>query len=170
MTYLGITETEIESNHKVANTKFYAVKQAPHNLLGIPEIMALGLLARVRGLRVEERHQELYRGLGQLTEKFKIKLKKGAEPFSLFVPRRLPIGLREATLREFQKMENLGVIEMVKEYREWCAGMVVAPKTNGDVRICVDLTKLNKSVKRENFPLPRVEEILVTLEGSRVFF
>ena len=98
LTYLGIIETEIESNHKVANTKFYVVKQAPHNLLGIPEIMALGLLERVRGLRVEERHQELYRGLGQLTEKFKIKLKKGAEPFSLYVPRRLPIGLREASM------------------------------------------------------------------------
>ena len=96
LTYLGIIETEIESNHKVANTKFYVVKQAPHNLLSIPEIMALGLLARVRGLRVEERHQELYRRLGQLTEKFKIKLKKGAEPFSLSVPRRLPIGLRES--------------------------------------------------------------------------
>ena len=66
-------------------------------------------------------------------------------------------------------MKSFGVIEKVEEYREWCAGMVVAPKTNGDVRICVDLTKLNKSVKRENFPLPRVEEILVTLEGSRVF-
>ena len=56
LTYLAITETEIESNHKVANTKFYAVKQAPHNLLGTLEIMALGLLTRVRGLRVEERH------------------------------------------------------------------------------------------------------------------
>ena len=85
------------------------------------------------------------------------------------MPRRLPIGLREATLRELQRMENLGVIEKVEEYREWCAGMVVAPKTNGDVRICVDLTKLNKSVKSENFPLPKVEEILATLEGSRVF-
>ena len=50
LTYLGIIETEIESNHKVANTKFYIAKQAPYNLLGIPEIMTLGLLARVRGL------------------------------------------------------------------------------------------------------------------------
>ena len=153
----------------MANTRFYVVKQAPHNLLGVPEIMALGLLARVRGLRVEERHQKLYKGLGQLTEKFKIKLKEGAEPFSLPVPRKLPIGLREATQRELQRMESLGVIEKVEEYREWCAGMVVAPKTNGNVRICVDLTKLNKSVKRENFPLPRVEEILATLDESRVF-
>ena len=66
-------------------------------------------------------------------------------------------------------MESLGVIEKVEVYREWCMGMVVASKTNGDVRICVNLTKLNKIVKRENFPLPRVEEILATLEESRVF-
>ena len=47
--------------------------------------------------------------------------------------------------------------------------MVVAPKTNGDVRMCADLTKLNKNVKKENFPMPRVEKIFATLEGSRVF-
>ena len=69
----------------------------------------------------------MYRGLGHLTKKIKIKLKIGVEPFSLSVPRRLPIGLREATLKEIQRMENLGEIEKVEEYREWCAGMVVAP-------------------------------------------
>ena len=42
-------------------------------------------------------------------------------------------------------------------------------KPMGDVRICVDLTMLNKSVKRENLPLPRVEVILATMEGSGVF-
>ena len=78
-------------------------------------------------------------------------MKKGAELLSIFVPRRLPTGLREATLRGPQRMENFGVIEKVEEYREWCAGMVVAPKTNGDMRICVDLTKLNKSVRTDTF-------------------
>ena len=66
-------------------------------------------------------------------------------------------------------MKSFGVIEKVEEYREWCAGMVVAPKTNGDVIISVDLRKLNKSVKRENFPLSRVEEILATLEEVEHF-
>ena len=67
-------------------------------------------------------------------------------------------------------MESLGVIEKVKERRRWCDGMVVAPKTSGDVIICVYLTKLNKSVKRENLSLPRVEEILTTLERSIEYF
>ena len=35
--------------------------------------------------------------------------------------------------------------------------MVVVPKSSDQVRICIDFTKLNMSVKRENFPLPSVE-------------
>ena len=107
--------------------------------------------------------------MGSLPDECEIKLKEGATPYALPVPRRLSLGLREATRRELERMEKLDVIEKVEDYREWCAGMVVAPKTSGAVRICVDLTNLNKSVKRENFPLPRVEETLAMLEGSRVF-
>ena len=72
LTYLGIIETVIKSNHKFADTRFYVVKQAPHNRLGISEIMVLRLLARVRKLRVDERHQQLCKWLQQ----FKIKLKE----------------------------------------------------------------------------------------------
>ena len=41
-------------------------------------------------------------------------------------------------------MEELGVISKIDEPTDWCAGMVVVPKANGDVRICVDvdLTKV----------------------------
>ncbi|CAC5397526.1 unnamed protein product [Mytilus coruscus] len=66
-------------------------------------------------------------------------------------------------------MEKLGVISKVDEPTEWCAGMVVVPKSNGDVRICIDFTKLNESVKRENYPLPAVEESLAKLANARMF-
>jgi hypothetical protein len=46
--------------------------------------------------------------------------------------------------------------------------MVVAPKPNGQVGICVDLKKLNESVKRENHPLPSVEESLSKLSGAKI--
>ena len=59
LTYLGTIGIVIEFNHKFIDTRFYVVKQAPHNLLGIPKIMTLGLLSRVRGLRIEARHQQL---------------------------------------------------------------------------------------------------------------
>ena len=66
-------------------------------------------------------------------------------------------------------MEDLGVISKVKELTEWCAGMVVVPKANGKVRICVDLTKLNESVCRERHILPSVEQTLAQIGGAKVF-
>ena len=70
---------------------------------------------------------------------------------------------------ELERMLELGEISKVEEPTERCAGMVVVPKPNGQVRICVNLTKLNESVKRENHPLPSVEESLAKLSGSKVF-
>ena len=46
------------------------------------------------------------------------------------------------------------------------------PKSNGNIRVCIDLSKLNKYVKRESHPLPTVPTVDTTLErlaGSRVF-
>lgn len=47
--------------------------------------------------------------------------------------------------------------------------MVVVPKTNGWVRICIDLTKLNEDVYRERHPLPGVDQTLAQIAGARVF-
>ena len=42
-------------------------------------------------------------------------------------------------------------------------------KPNGKVRICVDLTKLNENIFRENHPLPCVDHTLGQLAGAEVF-
>ena len=47
--------------------------------------------------------------------------------------------------------------------------MVPVQKANGTVRICVDLTHLNKSVQREVHPMSSVDESLAKLGNSKVF-
>lgn len=65
-------------------------------------------------------------------------------------------------------MGELGVISRVEQPNDWCAGMVPVPKPNRDeVRVCMDLTKLNNSVKRERHMLPSVEHTLGQLEGAK---
>ena len=66
-------------------------------------------------------------------------------------------------------MVKMGVISKVNQPTEWCAGMVVVLKSNGRVWICVDLTRLNMSVKRERYPLPAVDQILAQLAGAKLF-
>ena len=66
-------------------------------------------------------------------------------------------------------MEEQGVISRIEEPAEWCSGLVVEPKSNGKVRICVDFTKINESVCRELHILPTVDETLSKMSGARVF-
>ena len=42
------------------------------------------------------------------------------------------------------------------------------PKSNGGLWICVDLTKLNASVRRERHVLPAVDQIVAQLSGAKV--
>ena len=47
--------------------------------------------------------------------------------------------------------------------------MVVVPKKNGIVRICVDLKMLNENVLHKIHPLPKVDETLALLTGATCF-
>ena len=66
-------------------------------------------------------------------------------------------------------MVDLGVIEKIDSPTEWCAGLVVVPKSDGRVRMCVDLTKLNANVCRERLMLPTVEYILAQIGDAKYF-
>ena len=63
----------------------------------------------------------------------------------------------------------MGVISQVQELTDWCTGMVPVQKKNGQVSICVDLTGLNESVKRELQTFLVVDHNLVQLVGAKVF-
>jgi hypothetical protein len=100
---------------------------------------------------------------------YTIKLKKSAQPYVAFTPRRVPIPLLPAVKAGLQCMQDLGVIRRVTEPTEWCAGMVVVSKPNGQVRICMDLSRLNESVCRERHTLPAVDQTLAQLAGAKEF-
>ena len=70
---------------------------------------------------------------------------------------------------ELLRLKELDVIEETKMPTDWCAPIVVVPKDNGQVRICVDLTKLNEAVQRERIMLPTVDHTIGQMAGAKVF-
>ena len=119
--------------------------------------------------KVKQLFPELFNGLGKLPGEYTIKLKEGAVPFSLSTPRRIPVPLMDKVKQELARMEDLGVISRVEEPTEWCAGLVVVPKQSGEVRLCVDLTKLNDNVLRERHMMPSVEHTLAQIQSGTVY-
>ena len=153
--------------------EMFVVKNLCHNLLGRPAINALELAVRVGAIfdntTPVQLFPRMFQGLGKLKGEYEIKLKNDSKPHSISVPRRVAIPLMGKVRDELEKMERLGVIAKVHVPTDWCAGMVVVPKPNGTIRICVDLTKLNQSVCRERHPLPAVEQTLAQLAGAQIF-
>ena len=99
-----------------------------------------------------------------------IRLKDDAAAFCQKVPRRVPLPLLGKLEAELDRLSDLSVIEAVDEPTDWCAPIVVVPKANGsDVRLCVDLTKLNKHVKREIYSMPTVQSTLNNIAEAKGF-
>lgn len=46
------------------------------------------------------------------------------------------------------------ILSPVTEPTEWVNNIVIVPKNNGDIRICMDPRNLNKYVRRELFQIP----------------
>ena len=41
--------------------------------------------------------------------------------------------------------------------------VVVVPKVNGDIRLCVDMRRANEAVIRERYAIPTIDDILTDL-------
>ncbi len=168
----GLFRGTMKRNGKELQNEIYVVSGLRKPLLGRPAIEALGIVSLVEPVlegNIAKQFPKLFQGLGKLEDNYTIKLCDDSQPFALTTPRRVAIPLLPKVKAELQRMEDLGVISKVQEATDWCAGMVVVPKPNGKVRICVDLTKLNESVCRERHILPSVEQTLAQIGGSKIF-
>ena len=189
----GFVDMDLAHRKNRVQERVYIAK-ASKLLLGAPAMRKLGLIKNIPGAYtirailsmernnepqaqvmfdsladVKRQYPQLFTGLGKLKEEQKIKMADSAKPFAQKVPRRVPLPLLKKVEAELDKMVKLDVIEPIDTPTDWCAPLVVVPKANGDVRLCVDLTKLNKSVKRETYAMPSVEETLSKISTGSVF-
>ena len=102
-------------------------------------------------------------------EPINIKLKKDTTPHQTFSPRHIPRPQLKKVIAELKKMKKMGVIRKVDKPTEWCHPVVVGTKPNGDIRLCIDLTKLNAGVERELYQLESIEETLAKLGDDCIY-
>ncbi|KAK7106488.1 hypothetical protein V1264_017738 [Littorina saxatilis] len=175
MSVVGKFKGKITYKEKTAIQYVFVVKGLEKPLLGRTAITALKLVERVsyvaETLETSSKRQypKLFEGLGKIQNSYKIRLKENSVHFAVSTPRRLALPLKGKVKAELEKLDKQEVIRPVTQSTDWCAPIVTVPKNNGKVRLCVDLTKLNESVRRENFPLPSTDQLLAQLSGAKVF-
>ncbi|XP_015753943.1 PREDICTED: uncharacterized protein K02A2.6-like [Acropora digitifera] len=88
---------------------------------------------------------------------------------SITPPRRVPTALRETYKDELNRLENLEVSAKVDELTAWVSSVVIATKTSGALRICIDPRPLNQALKRETYQLPVLDDLMLDLAKAKVF-
>jgi len=81
--------------------------------------------------------------------------------------RRIPPFRREEVDQLLQDMIKRDVIQ--PSTSPWASPIVLVQKKDGSVRFCVDYRKLNSITRKDAYPLPRIDDTLDTLAGSRWF-
>ena len=114
-------------------------------------------------------HPDLFRGIGKLKGvEVKLHINPSVPPVAQ-PARRIPFHLRKKVEQELHKLEQQDIIERVEGPTPWVSPLVVIPKKNGDVRICVDMRMANEAIKRERHPTPTIDDLIHTLNGATVF-
>ena len=69
-----------------------------------------------------------------------------------------------------EEVEKMLVKEVIRPSDSpWSSPIVLDTKLDGSTRFCIDFRKVNSLTKKDAYPLPRIEETLNALGGSKYF-
>ena len=171
LTCKGQFIARVQRNQHTVFVRMYVVNGDFDNLISRGDAVKLQLIARLDNVKSNKIYDlDVFGELGELKRRsVRIKVKQDAEPYCCTTARRVPFPLLEKVSEELERMERLGVIVKETAPTDWCSPMVVVPKSDGKLRICVDLKHLNTAIQRERYMLPTIDDILHTLADAQVF-
>ncbi len=70
--------------------------------------------------------------------------------------------------QDIDKLLLTKFIQYVEEVT-WLSPIIVVPKKNGKLRICIDIIKLNVATKKDPYPLPFIDEVLNIVAGYEAY-
>ena len=100
------------------------------------------------------------------TIKFVIELILGTEPISIPPYIMAPAELKELKA-QLEELLSKGFIR--PSTSPWGASVLFVKKKDGSLRFCIDCRQLDRATIRNQYPLPRIDEIFDQLHGSRVY-
>ena len=177
---LGVSEFNVVVNGNVHRLIFHIIDGQCKSIIGLKCALNLGLLklcvnsteadsSRGNVDSILHEYRDRFEGLGKLKDfELKLHIDRDIQPVAQSA-RKMPFKMREQVKNKLNDLLDQGIIEKVEGPTEWLSPLVVVPKPNNDIRICVDMREANTAVLRERFPLPNIDQTLEEMNGAKIF-
>jgi len=113
-------------------------------------------------------YADLFDGVGLLEGDVHLEIDPTVPPVQMPL-RRIPIGVRDKVAAELQRLEADGIITPVTEPSSWISALLAVAKPDNRIRICIDPKPLNKALKRAQYRMPVIDDVLPQLAGAKIF-
>lgn len=113
---------------------------------------------RLRLSQFLEDYKNIFTLGGEATPYAQHYINTGDHPPVAVPPYRMSPVKKELLKKEIDKLLNEGIIEECES--PWAAPVVLVPKKDGGVRLCVDYRRLNAVTVSDSYPLPRMDDLL----------
>ena len=117
------------------------------------------------------KHKQVFEGTGKLQNRqVELIVDRSVKPV-VQRQRRVPFHLRAKVDGELNRLEAEDIIEKIPDTDEtpWISPVVMVPKKEDKIRLCVDMRAANKAIKRVCHPIPTVRDISMDLNGAKFF-
>lgn len=163
---LGSFDANIQLGKRSESATFYVISGGTRNLLGKITATSLGVLQINIPSDINSVESKSFPKFKDVLVEIPIdeSIKPVAQPY-----RRIPIPLEAKVEEKIEDLLQSDIIEEVKGPSNWVSPIVPVLKDNGEVRLCVDMRRANMAIKRENHPLPTMDQLLPKMREAKLF-
>ena len=113
-------------------------------------------------------YQDVFTGEGRLEGDLHLVTDDTVTPVKLPC-RKWPLSVRENVKSELERLTKMEIVTPVDTPTDWISSLVVVAKSNNKIRLCIDPKPLNKALKRNDYAMPTIDDVLPDLQEARYF-
>jgi hypothetical protein len=115
----------------------------------------------------QAKYSTVFKGQGKLNnQQIKLHIRVNVKPV-MQRPRRIPYHVRNDVSKELNKLEEQDIVEKVaNQPTPWISPIVVTPKKDGGIRLCVDMREANQAIERERHTMPTLQDFKAEVNGA----
>ena len=181
----GKTKLKVQIGSNEHEIDFHIIKGTGKPLIGRKSAIDLGLLhigiindclsldqtsiAQENTETIIRSFADRFKGTGRLKD-FQLDLQIDKSVTTVAQPlRQIPFKMKKQVEDKIDELERNDIIEKTTGPTPWVSIVVPVLKPNNKVRLAVDMRQANKSILRERFPMPNIDNTLQQMNGASIF-